>query len=286
MSAPQKFVPFKKTAILGAGLLGGSLALALRAKKLSKEISGFGRREKHLKKAKRKCIIDSYSLDPGEAVRGADLVVLATPVATFMELAKKIRPALLEDSIQMDLGSVKGSLVYELEKALPRFVGCHPIAGGDRSGVLAANAALFKNVRCIITRTAATDEEAFQRVFRLWEKVGCRAELMDAMEHDRIYALMSHLPHLLAYALVNTVGEANPSYIEFAGPGFKDTSRIARSSPELWKDISLLNRDNILAFLDLFKRNLNELKALLEKGDAKALKEAFSRAQALREKID
>lgn len=286
MPPSKRFPPFKKTAILGVGLLGGSLALALKGKKLSKEICGFGRKEENLKRAKRKCIIDSYRMDPREAVKGADLVVLATPVGTFRELAKTIAPALEKDSVQMDMGSVKGSLVYELEKMLPRFVGCHPIAGGDRSGIDSARASLFKGVRCIITKTARTDEDACQRIFELWERLGGRAEIMDPMEHDRVYALVSHLPHLIAYALVNTVGEADPSYIRFAGPGFRDTSRIARSSPELWKDISLLNRENILNFLEVFKRNLEKLETLIEKGDAESFKKALSDAKALREQID
>jgi prephenate dehydrogenase len=282
----KSFPVFNKTAILGVGLLGGSLALALKRKKLSKEICGFGRKAENLKKAKRRCIIDSWSLDSGEAVEGADLVVFATPTGTFLEIADNVRPALSKGSIQMDLGSVKGVLVNEMEKILPRFVGCHPIAGGDRSGADSANPELFKNALCIITKTANTENASFKKIKALWQAVGARTEVMDPVEHDRIYALVSHLPHLLAYALVNTAGEVNPDYLHFAGPGFRGSTRIARSSPELWKDILLLNKENVLNFLSLYKKDLEKIEGLLQKNDKDALKEAFSRAKALREAID
>lgn len=277
---------FNKTAVLGVGLLGGSFALAIKEQNLSKIISGFGRREANLKKAKRKGIIDSYTLDASLAVKDADLIVFATPSGTFTEIASRIKPALEENSIQMDLGSVKGNIVYELEKILPRFVGCHPIAGGENSGIDSARADLFNKARCIISRTNSTDKAAFDKIFSLWKKLGARVQEMEPALHDRIYALLSHLPHILAYALVNTVGRVDPDYLEFAGPGFRDTTRIAQSSPELWKDICLLNRDNILESLGLFKEEMSKLESYLKSGRMAELEETFSLARKLRKSIE
>jgi prephenate dehydrogenase len=277
---------FPKTAILGVGLIGASLALALKRKGISEHISGYGRKAENLRKARALEILDSHFLSAKEAVKGADLVVLATPVGRFSEIAAEIRDSLKRGSIQMDVGSVKGDLVYELEKMLPRFVGCHPIAGGERSGVEPAKASLFEGMRCIITKTASTDEEAFNRVKALWESIGSRVRLMDPAEHDRVFALVSHLPHAAAYALVNTVGDVDPALINMAGAGLKDATRIAASSPEMWSDILMLNRDNVLEFIGLLHENLSRIEDAMRSGDRTALQELLSKARALRKSVE
>ncbi len=277
---------FEKTAILGVGLLGASMALAMKKKGISLTISGSGRTEENLRGALEKGIIDSYSLDPREAVRGADLVVLATPVGAFLETARAIKDSLAKDSIQTDVGSVKGALVHELESVLPRFVGAHPISGGERSGADNANEGLFDGVRCIITGTDRTEPRALARIEELWRAMGSNVERMDPDLHDRIYALVSHLPHILAYSLVNTLDTTDSQCIRFAGQGFKDTTRIALSSPELWRDVCGLNRQNLLDSIKAFKRELERAEALINDSDLDGLEAEFTRARVLRKRID
>lgn len=277
---------FRKTAILGVGLLGASLALAMRKKGLTEEISGFGRSLNNLKEAKARGIIDScFPNDPAGCVAGADLVVFATPVGVFGEIAQAVKGSLEKGSIQMDVGGVKGRLVYELQDALPRFVGCHPIAGGERPGIESASERLFEGSKCIITKTDKTDAGAADALEGLWRAVGCEIEFMDPYEHDEIYALVSHLPHIIAYCLVNTVKDSNGDLIMFAGKGFKDSTRIAMSSPELWRDICQMNRDNLLRFINLFRKNLERVEDLIDGRDPDALEREFDSARALRSRI-
>ncbi len=277
---------FEKTAILGVGLLGASLALALKKKGISRTVSGSGRTEDNLRTALEKGIIDSYSLDPREAVKGADLVVLATPVGAFLETARTIKDSLDRDSIQTDVGSVKGALVYELESILPRFVGAHPISGGERSGAHNATDGLFDGVRCIITGTSRTEPRALGTIEQLWRALGSNVELMDPDMHDRIYALVSHLPHVLAYCLVNTLDATDSECIRFAGQGFKDTTRIALSSPELWRDVCGLNRKNLLNSIKAFKQELEKVETLIHDNDLGGVEAEFARARSLRKRID
>jgi prephenate dehydrogenase len=280
---------FEKATILGVGLIGASMALAMKKNSLCARVTGYGRTEGNLLRARELRIIDSYELDPAKACEGADLVVFSTPPARFASLAGEVRESLKEGAIVIDVGSVKGKLVHEMEGLMPpgaRFVGCHPIAGSERSGIDAASGDLFKGAKCIITRTGGTDGDAFQEVSALWEGLGSDVTVMSPEEHDRVYALVSHVPHLLAYALMNTVAEIDGSYVEFAGQGFKDTTRIASSSPDIWRDICLMNRDNLLELIERFKDNMDRLSLHLRAGDAEALEEAFRRARALRETIE
>ncbi len=267
--------------------MGASLALAMRDKGLTEEISGFGRSAENLEKAKARGIIDTcHPDDPAAAAAGADLVVLATPVGIFTQIAKAIRDSIKKDSIQTDLGSVKGGLVYELEEILPRFVGCHPIAGGERTGIGAASERLFEGSKCIITRTEKANARAVDAMAGLWSAVGCEVEFMDPFVHDEVYALVSHLPHLVAYALVNTVCDTDGDLIRFAGKGFRDSSRIAMSSPELWRDICRMNKDNLLRFTGVFKKNLERIEALLKSGEPGALEREFDSARKLRSRLE
>lgn len=279
---------FNKTCILGVGLIGASLALAMRQKGICGSFSGSGRKEENLKRAKERGIIDMYSLDPADACKDADLIVLASPVGVFKELAKRIAPALKKGAIVIDVGSVKGSLVGEIEALMPEgvsFVGCHPIAGSDRSGIDSANPELFKGALVIITKSQNTDPDAFKAVSGLWGAVDSEVRVMDPALHDRIYATVSHSPHLIAYALVNAVADIDASYLDYAGQGFKDATRIASSSPEMWRDIAMANRENVLEFLKVFKANVEKLSELLDKGDSAALEKEFERAKKLRDSL-
>lgn len=279
---------FQNVTILGVGLIGASLALALKQYGLSKTVVGYGRTQGNLIRAQEQGIIDSFESDPAKACNNADLIIFATPVGVFIDIAKRISPVLQQNAIVMDVGSVKGGLVRDMERLLsPRgfFVGGHPIAGSDRSGIDAASAQLFEQARCILTPTHDTDRDALEKIIAMWRTVGSLVTLMEPEEHDRIYAAVSHLPHLLAYELVNTVEDINSSYLTFSGQGFKDTTRIASSQPELWRDICRHNRENLLAYLEAYKKNLDRVSHYLRDDDSEALLLDFHRARTLRESI-
>jgi len=281
-------VYFHKVTILGVGLIGASLALALKKYDLANTVVGYGRTRGNLIRAQEKAIIDAFELDSAKACVNADLVVFATPVGVFLDIAKQISPVLKRNVIVTDVGSVKGDLVRDMERLLsPRglFVGGHPIAGSDRSGIDTASAKLFKGSQCIITPTHNTDKNALEGIIAMWREIGCLVTLMEPEEHDRIYAAVSHLPHLLAYELMNAVADINSSYLTFAGQGFKDTTRIASSHPELWRDICIQNRENLLAYIAVYKRNLDKVTDYLRDKDHEALLRDFERARTLRENV-
>lgn len=279
---------FNKIAILGVGLIGGSFALAMKKNGLCREITGFGRDSRKLRRAKEKGIVDSFHLDASVAVRDADLIMFATPVGTFLDLSQKIASALKKGALVTDVGSIKGSLVRKIEKIMPdgvHYVGGHPIAGSDSSGFEAADADLFMNAAFIMTPTQNSDKEALAAISALWETLGSVVVATDAEEHDRIFAAVSHLPHVIAYALVNTAADIDRSYLKFSGQGFRDTTRIAASSPELWRDICLMNKRNLLEMIDIFKKNLDSISQYLRADDAHSLEGEFDKARALREGI-
>jgi|SRR5208283_372120 len=278
---------FKNVTIIGVGLIGASCALALKGRGLCGTVHGYGRKEANLKQAKELGIIDEYSLEITKACEDADLVILSTPVGLFRNIVLEMRDVLKNDTLVTDVGSVKGPLVNELEELMPEgvhYIGSHPIAGSDRSGILTARADLFDGVRCIITPTSRSEESSVRQITTLWESCGGKVEIMDPILHDEIYAAVSHLPHLIAYALVNTVDDINAEYLNYAGSGFKDTTRIALSSPELWRDISLLNGNNLIALIERFGNNLNVIASLIRNAEAAGLEHEFSKARTLREK--
>jgi len=280
-------IKFDRVAIIGVGLIGASLALALKKYGIAAEVKGSGRKEGNLKKAIRHGVIDSYSLNRSEIVEGADLVVLATPVGCFKAVIEEARPFLKKGAIVTDVGSVKGRLAREMEGLMPEgvaFVGGHPIAGSDRSGIDAASEDLFAGAKCIITPTEHTPEEAVRRVTELWTAIGAEVCFLSPEEHDLVFALVSHLPHLIAYALVNTVGDVNPEYIHYAGKGFKDTTRVALSSPELWRDICFKNKENLLDLVQRFQKSLTSMVDAL-RNDSEELEVLFEKAQRLRGRL-
>ncbi len=288
MTAEQGPLFFDKVTILGVGLIGASFALALKNRGLCSEVVGFGRREENLNKAKGKKIIDVVELDAAKACKGSDLVLFATPVGIFIDLAKKITGSLKKNVIVTDVGSVKGKLVRDMEALMPDgvfFVGGHPIAGSDRSGIDTAAANIFNGAKCIISPTENTDKTALDSITSLWRTFGSVVKLINPDEHDRIYAAVSHLPHLIAYEMINTVAAIDSSYLAFSGQGFKDFTRIASSHPELWRDICILNRENLLEYVEIFKKNLDRVSQYLRAYDFESLERDFKKARTLREGI-
>ena len=288
-SGSPNHIFFEKITILGVGLIGASFALAMKKHIFCNHVTGHGRKLENLERARDMRIIDSFELDPAVACADSDLVLFATPVGTFVEIAKKIRPFLKKGSLVTDVGSVKGSLVYDMESLMPEgtfFIGGHPIAGSNRSGIDAAASEIFNGAKCVITPTERTSEMALKKLIHIWKTFGSIVEMIKPDEHDRIYAMVSHLPHLIAYAIINTVAEADNSYLKFAGQGFMSTTRIASSSPELWRDICSLNKDNLLTSIEIFKHNLERLSRYLRVSDFESLEREFERARTLREGIE
>ena len=279
---------FHKTAILGVGLLGASFSLALKKHGICSHVCGFGRSRENLQRAKEMKIIDSYASDPASACSDADLILLAAPVGSFVEIMKRAVHSLKKGAVVTDVGSVKGRLVHELEGIMPtgvHFVGSHPIAGSDRSGIDFSDPELFRDALCIITPTDLTEPAALRTVTDIWNSFGSKVMTMKPDQHDRVYAAVSHLPHIIAYALVNTVSDIDSSFMFFCGQGFRDMTRIAASSPEIWTDISLLNKENIKEMIAIFRENLDRIDAHLKASETDALKEDFTNACALRSSI-
>lgn len=282
---------FKKLTIIGVGLIGGSLAMVLRKRGMAGEIVGVGRSISNLELAVKLDVIDKFTTDPAAGVMDADLVVIATPVASIAGIVKSIAPYLKEGAIVTDVGSVKGAIVKEAEKVIHsgiHFVGGHPIAGTEESGVGAAFPTLFEKHKCILTPTAKTDKGALEKIRKVWEATGSEVILMDAEKHDSILAAVSHLPHVIAYSLVNTVDdvkEFEESILNYSAGGFRDFTRIASSSPEMWRDICLLNREAIINMIDRFERELSSLKRSIKTLDDKSLLAAFKKAKDARDSI-
>jgi prephenate dehydrogenase len=279
-------VKFNRVAILGVGLIGASFARALKKRSLSVHACGYGRTENNLKRAKEEGIIDSYDTDPVRACDGADLVVFATPVGRFTTLSEEVSGAIAKGALVIDVGGMKVPVVYRMEKTMPNFVGCHPIAGSERSGIDDSNADLFEGSLCVVTKTEKTDSVALDNVSGLWRELGSRVVVMEPEEHDRIYGIVSHFAHLAAYALVNTAADAEKDILDYAGRGFKDMTRIAMSSPALWRDICFMNKQNILETIEAYKTQLERMARHLKEDDAEGLEKAFEKARTKRKDID
>jgi prephenate dehydrogenase len=288
-------VHFKQVAIVGVGLIGGSLGMILRRKALADHVVGIGRRVENLKTAIEVGAIDRYVIDPKEGVRGSDLVILATPVDTYERHLKEWAHCLAPGAIVSDVGSVKGTLVERSEAVMPagvHFVGAHPIAGKEKTGVAEGSDLLFKGARCILTPTKNTDQQALERIKRLWEETGSILLTMDPHLHDQILGAVSHLPHVAAFALMNALADVRDHQLpsldlaRHSGGGLRDTTRIAASSPEMWRDIFLWNRDNVVSFIERYEQALAEFKRLIMAGDAIGIEQALERAKSEREKLN
>lgn len=280
-----------RLAIIGVGLIGGSLARALREKGEVGDIVGIGRGEANLQKAVELGVIDRYEFDVTKGVQGADLVFIATPVLTIADVVEKIAPFLAPGAVVTDGGSVKQAVVEACEPMMVAgtfFVGGHPIAGTEKSGVEASFASLYEKRRCIVTPTAKTDPQALDKVRRMWEIAGSEVVLMDAVKHDRVVAAISHLPHMVAYSLVNAVDDYNgcgEGILKYSAGGFRDFTRIASSDPAMWRDIAVMNREAIIEMMDFFIRYFSDLRSHVETGDGKSLQAFFEKSKKSRDGI-
>ena len=280
---------FEKVVIIGVGLLGGSFALALREAGLARRIVGVCRSTGTAEQALRLNVVDEAPSSAAEAVVDADLVVLATPMLTLEAILADIAPCLSDTCIVTDVGSVKLPLVNLVQQRYPqllsRFVFAHPIAGGEKAGVLAARSNLFVGKHLIITEGQLTEPDVLARIQQLWQTIGCQIAVMSAKEHDHVFAYTSHLPHMIAYSLVrNLHHQANHQQLfSLASAGFYDFTRIASSDPIMWRDICLTNRAEILASIDQFQDQLQCLSDAIADGDQKQLETIFADAKKARD---
>jgi prephenate dehydrogenase len=275
----------KRVAIIGLGLIGGSLGLAIRRRRAAREVVGFSRRQATVARAKSRGAIDRSAASLRQAVLEADLVVLAGPVDTIVPLGRQAARFMKPGAVLTDVGSTKAAIVRGLGQHLPRgiaFVGGHPIAGSEQQGIDAANAGLFAGAVCMLTPTARTPRAALKRVRALWERIGARVQIVSPAAHDQLLAMGSHLPHLLAAVLMQTAQGRLPRP---APCSFLDMTRIALSSPELWDDIFLSNRVELLAAMRVFARQWQQWQRLLSRRQGAALRQQLHRAQRARKAL-
>jgi prephenate dehydrogenase len=276
---------FERVTIAGVGLIGGSLALAARAAGMVGTVTGLGRGAANLQTAQQRGIIDGYSHDPLEASRDADLLLLAVPVRTMAAVARACAPVLRHGAVVSDVGSVKESVVREVEAVLPAgvsFVGAHPIAGTEESGAAAARADLFRGSRCIITPGHSGDASAVAKIRALWEGVGMQVVEMEAAQHDEILAWVSHLPHAVAFSAVNALLDVDGAVAQFAGPSCRDLTRVAASSVEMWRDIFVANAHQVDAAIAHLIAVLEDLRVAIAQRDEAKLNALLERANTAR----
>ena len=276
---------FGRVTIVGVGLIGGSIGLGLKERGLVQEVVGVGRRESSLKKASGRGAIDTSTLNLAEGCQGAEIVVLAVPVSLIAEMARRAMPRLAPGTIITDVGSTKAAIVNDIERFLREevhFIGGHPLAGSEKRGVGFARSDLFEGARTILTPTQHTSDAALKKISTFWRSLGAKVSLLSPEEHDHILAHISHLPHLVAMALVGAVPEEALSY---AASGFKDTTRIAASDPEIWRDILLSNKEEVLKALKRFRQELEQKEKCLMDADQERLLKLLKSARKKRETL-
>ncbi|UCH36423.1 MAG: prephenate dehydrogenase/arogenate dehydrogenase family protein [Armatimonadota bacterium] len=280
---------FDCAAIIGAGLIGGSIGMALRERGIASHVVAVARSEETLRLAVSRGAADRATLSLSEAAAEADLVILATPVSLIIEHVAAIAEMIADECLVTDVGSVKGPIVAAAEESLPcagRFVGGHPLAGSERKGIAAARSDLLDGATWVLTPTRVTDEDALNRIEDLVARLGARSLLLSPQEHDVLVGRTSHLPHVVAAALMRVVAEAAKEYAEILdviGPGLRDTTRIAASDPALWADIALANAAVVLAGMGEMNEALSRFKEALEAGNREELERLFAGAQRARE---
>ena len=276
-----------KICIIGVGLIGGSFAAGLKQSNQVQTIVGFGRHEDSLIKAKSLGIIDEYSLDIATALQNVDMVLIATPVDSFGAVLGLIKPHVTDAVIISDVGSTKGSVIdiakQVFGKVPTRFIPAHPIAGKEKSGVEASDGTLFDNKRVILTPEDNADVQAIEAVSELWQTLGARVETMTHQKHDDLLAMTSHLPHMLAFGLMNYLVTNNPDACDYAAGGFKDFSRIASSDAVMWRDICLNNSTDIVRHIKGYQLALDGLSNLIENNQSEALEKLFVEAKSARD---
>jgi len=293
MKQKKSLTPIKRLTIVGVGLIGGSFSRALRDASVVDEVIGYGRDLTHLSRAIELDLIDSGSTSLGDAVSDAEIVMLATPVGAMPALFEELKKYVSPDCIITDAGSVKLKIVEAARVSFNHsnisFIPGHPIAGRERSGVEAVAGDLFVGHNVILTPTLDTNVLALNRISEIWRATGASVMHMSPEQHDRILALTSHLPHMLAYALVELLAEQNESKdtsLQLAAGGFYDMSRVASSDSSMWRDICLLNRDELLIRLEEYQKVMDRLASLVRSKDGSGLEELFLRARTTRDRIE
>jgi cyclohexadieny/prephenate dehydrogenase len=283
---------FERVALIGLGLIGSSLAHAMRRKRLAKHVAGHARSEATRGTAKRLKLTDSVHETAGEAVKGADLVILCVPVSAYEPIAKDIHQSLKPGAILTDVGSVKGAVLRDVAEHVPagvHFIPGHPIAGTEQSGPESGFAEIFDGRWCILTPPKGSDAAAVSKLETFWQACGSHVEMMDAEHHDLVLAITSHLPHLIAYNIVGTAADleqvTKSEVIKYSAGGFRDFTRIAASDPVMWRDVFLNNKEAVLEMLGTFNEDLSKLTRAIRRNDGEALFEHFARTRAIRRGI-
>lgn len=283
---------FDKIALVGIGLIGSSLARVIRREGLARHIAISTRSEKTLARAEELGLGNSYAQDAKNAVEGADLVIVSVPVGSSGAVAEEIAPALKPGAILTDVGSTKGSVIAQMTPHIPagiHFIPGHPLAGTEKSGPDAGFADLFENRWCIFTPLPNTDPEALERLSEFWRRCGSNIDTMDPEHHDMVLAIVSHLPHIIAYNIVGTADDletvVKSEVIKYSASGFRDFTRLAASDPTMWRDVCLHNRDAILEMLARFSEDLASLQRAIRWGDGDKLFDLFTRTRAIRRSI-
>lgn len=276
---------YKKITIIGVGLIGGSIGLAVKGKGLAQEVAGVTAHGLTLRKALERRAIDRGYLDAKKAVAGSDMVILATPVDKILSTLRLVAPCLSKGCMVIDVASVKAGIVRPAERILPpgvSFVGTHPMAGSEQRGIDKAGRYLFKDATCILTKTEKTDAKALVVAAKFWRALGSKTYVLSPEEHDRIISKVSHLPHAAAFALC---AATEKGLLKFASTGFRDTTRIASSDPSLWASIFMENRRNLADDIDNYSRKLQMIKNLVMRGEKNRLKGILIQAKVKRDKL-
>ena len=283
---------FERVALIGAGLIGSSLGRAIRQAQLATSIVAYSRRADTRKRLHELRIVDHVAESVEEAVNGADLIIISVPVGASEDVAIKIGAHVKADAIITDTGSVKASVIRAVAPHLPdsaNFVPGHPIAGTENSGPDAGFASLFEGRWCVITPTSDTSQSAIDRVTDLWRGVGSKVDIMSPDHHDKVLAITSHIPHLIAFNIVGTVADLEDDTkmeaVKYAAGGFRDFTRIAASDPEMWRDVFMENKEAVLEMLGRFSEDLSALQRAIRRGDARSLEAKFTKTRDLRRRV-
>jgi prephenate dehydrogenase len=283
---------FKKTCIIGCGLIGSSIARAIREKKLSNKIVSSNRSDLVNKKVIELKIVDDSNSDTKKMVEGSDLIIIAAPLSSYENIILKIKDSLKSESILTDVGSVKENVISLIEKNVPKnvsWISSHPIAGTEDSGPESGFSDLFKNRWCILTPSKKANDNDIKLLETFWKTIGSKVDIMDAKQHDYILSITSHMPHLIAYNIVNTTLNAQDKkesdIIKYSAGGLRDFTRIAASNPIMWRDVFIQNKKNTSNMIDNFIANLEDLKKAIENEDGKKLEEIFTKTRKIRKEI-
>ena len=283
---------FKKVCIVGCGLIGSSIARAIRKNRLSNKIVSSNRSDIINKKVIKLRIVDDSSSDTKKMVKDSDLIIICTPLSSYEDVISKIKNSLKNGAILTDVGSVKKEIIYSVEKNIPKnisWISSHPIAGTEESGPDSGFSELFKNRWCILTPSNQAKDKDIKLLETFWKKIGSKVDIMDAKQHDYILAITSHIPHLIAYNIVNTTlnvkKKKEHDIIKYSAGGLRDFTRIAASNPIMWRDIFIQNKKNTSKMIDKFINNLKDLKKAIKNKDGKKLEKIFTKTKKIRQKI-